>query len=281
MAEQPPSKKKQKPGGSFCAVGDCSNRGSRDKVSDHSGRGFLRYITLPTDKALKQKWVLRMNRDPRSWQPSLSTRVCTEHFFLSDFQEADLERYHARTNPETRTLVRLKVDSVPNTDRRTGSFANPLVQTTSKRPPPKERLVEMQTAGSNDGIDIKQDITNVSCSTIEAKSFWEINELDFSETDNEDNQPTDRSDDDFVTGLHNHDNEDINSLFSGELELDDLTDDNEPVIDESVESFKTKACWAIISMSSLLSLFKLCPEYGARSVIKGINCAGFGIVVHY
>ena len=68
MAEQTPSKKKQKPGGSFCAVGDCSNRGSRDKVSDHSGRGFLRYTKVPTDQALKQKWVLRMNRDPRSWQ---------------------------------------------------------------------------------------------------------------------------------------------------------------------------------------------------------------------
>ena len=285
MAEQPPLKKKQKPGGSFCAVGDCSNRGSRDKVSDHSGRGFLRYIKLPTDQALKQKWVLRMNRDPRSWQPSLSTRVCTDHFFLSDFQEDDLERYYARTNPETRTLIRLKVGSVPNTDRSTGSFANPLVQTTSKRPPPKERLVQMQTAGSNDGMDIEQDITNVSCFNIEPESFCEIDELDFLETDSEDNQPTDGDDDDFDTGLHN---EDLNSSFSeeGELELDDLwvddlTDDDEPVIDESVESFRTKASWAIISVPLLLSLFKFCPDCGARSVIKSINCAGFGIVVSY
>ena len=108
MAEQPPSKK-QKPGGSFCAVGGCSNRGNRNKVSDHSGRGSLRYIRLPTDQAVKKKWVVRMNRDPRSWQPSLSTRVWTDHFFLNDFQECDLERYHARTNRETRTLIRLIV----------------------------------------------------------------------------------------------------------------------------------------------------------------------------
>ncbi|XP_063684222.1 uncharacterized protein LOC134818537 [Bolinopsis microptera] len=228
-----------------------------------------------------------MNRDSRSWQPSLSTRVCTDHFFLDDFQEGDLERYHARANPETRTLIRLKVDSVPNTDRRTGSFANPLVQTMSKRPPPKERLVEMQPAGSTDGIDIEQDTTNESCSNIEPDSFWEIDELYFSETDSEDSQPTDEvDDDDFDTGLHN---EDINSSFSEEgdfielddLELDDLTDDDEPVIDESVESFTTNACWAIISVPLLLSLFKFCPECGARSVIKRINCAGFGIVVNY
>ena len=89
------------------AVGGCTNRGNRNKVSDDNGRGFLRYI-------LKQKWVVKMNRDPRSWQPSLSTRVCTDRFFLND-----LERYHARTNPETRTLIRFKVNSVLNTDRST------------------------------------------------------------------------------------------------------------------------------------------------------------------
>ena len=100
-------------------------------------------------------WCLKCGYKVYYSQPSLSTKVCTDHFFLNDFQEGDLERYHARTNPETRTLIRLKVDSVPNTDQTTGSFANPLVQTTSKRPPPKERLVEMQTAGSiTDGIDI-------------------------------------------------------------------------------------------------------------------------------
>ena len=160
-------------------MGGCSNRGNRIKVSDRSGRGFLRYIRLPTDQALKQKWVVRMNRDPRSWQPSLSTRVCTDHFFLNDFQECDLERYYARTNPE----IRLKVDSVPNTDRSTGSFANPLVQTLSKRAHPKERLVEMQTAWSTDGIDIEQDITNVSYSNVQPESFWEIDEPYFSVTD--------------------------------------------------------------------------------------------------
>ena len=108
----------------------------------------------------------------------------------------------------------------------------------------------MQTAGSNDGMDIEQDITNVSCSNIEPESFCEIDEREFSETDSEDNQPTDGDDDDFDTGLHN---EDLNSSFSekGELELDDLwvddlTNDDEPVNDKSVESFRTKACWAII-----------------------------------
>ena len=54
----------------------------------------------------------------------MATRVCTDHFYLSDFQEDDLERYHARNNPDTRTLIRLKVGSVPNTDRSIGSFAN-------------------------------------------------------------------------------------------------------------------------------------------------------------
>ena len=142
----------------------------------------------------------------------------------------------------------------------------------------------MQTAGTTDGLDIEQDITNVSCSIVEPESFWEIDEPYFSETDSDDNQPTDEDDEDFDTGLHN---EDLNSSFSEEddlelddIELDDLTDDGEPVIDECVKSFTTKACWAIISVPLLLSLFKFCPECGARSVIKRINCAGFGIVVN-
>ena len=98
----------------------------------------------------------------------------------------------------------------------------------------------MQTAGTTDGIDIEQDITNVSCSIVGPESFWEIDEPYFSETDSDDNQPTDEDDEDFDTGLHN---EDLNSSFSEEddleldhIELDDLTDDDEPVIDESVKA---------------------------------------------
>ena len=59
---EPPPKKKRKPGGSFCAMGGCSNRSSRDTASSHS-RDFLRYIPLPKDSALKEAWLKRMKRD--------------------------------------------------------------------------------------------------------------------------------------------------------------------------------------------------------------------------
>ena len=52
---EPPAKKKRQAGGSFCAIGGCSNRSTRDVMSSHPDRNFIRYILLPTDKSARQQ----------------------------------------------------------------------------------------------------------------------------------------------------------------------------------------------------------------------------------
>ena len=123
---EPPAMKKRQAGGSFCAMGGCSNRSTRDVMSSHPGRNFIRYILLPTDKSAREQWLKRMKRDSKKWNPSLSTRVCTDHFFECDFREDDLIRFRSSTG--LKTQIRLKPNSMPNTDRITGEFMDPLAQ---------------------------------------------------------------------------------------------------------------------------------------------------------
>ena len=52
---EPPAKKKRQAGGSFCAIGGCSNRSTRDVMSSHPDRNFIRCILLPTDKSARQQ----------------------------------------------------------------------------------------------------------------------------------------------------------------------------------------------------------------------------------
>ena len=42
--------------------------------------GLFTILTLPKDPAAKEVWLKRMRRDLKSWDPSPSTRVCTDHF---------------------------------------------------------------------------------------------------------------------------------------------------------------------------------------------------------
>ena len=85
-----------------------------------------------------------MKRDLKTWKPNQSTKICTDHFFESDFRDYDLMRY--RNNPQNlRTQIRLKPGTVPNTDQETGRFKDPF-QPKEQRPPPKERLPLPQPA---------------------------------------------------------------------------------------------------------------------------------------
>ena len=104
---EPPPKKKRKPGGSFCAMGGCSNRSSRDTRSSLS-RDFLRYIPLPKDSAMKEAWLKRMKRDLQSWNPSAGTKICSDHFFEIDFRPDDLARHRNNTNAAKNTHIRLR-----------------------------------------------------------------------------------------------------------------------------------------------------------------------------
>ena len=123
------TKRKRRSGGSFCAMGGCSNRGSRDKVSLHEGRGFLRYYRLPTDKTHRRAWMSGMNRASGGlWKPSVFTRVCSDHFHDVDFNVRDVARYRALEDPLKRVVIRLKPGTVPNTDRGTGSRWDPFAR---------------------------------------------------------------------------------------------------------------------------------------------------------
>ena len=83
-------KKKRKTGGSFFAVGGCSNNSYRDLESAIDGRGFLKFYRLPKDTQRRDKWVARMRRQ-FGWKPSKHTKICSDHFHESDFiTSADL-----------------------------------------------------------------------------------------------------------------------------------------------------------------------------------------------
>ena len=160
MSEPRPKKKnKRKPGGSFCAVGGCSHRSSRDTASAHRDRDFLRYLPLPKEPVAKDAWLKRMKRNLKSWNPSSSTRVCTDHFFESDFREDDLVRHRNKVNSDKRTQIRLRPNSVPNTDRTTGRFADPFEQI-HRRPPPKDRCSEIADESVIENMEVPSPITD-------------------------------------------------------------------------------------------------------------------------
>ena len=93
-----------------------------------------------------------MKRDPTSFNPSSSTKVCTDHFFLTDFREADLSAHQVQAaQPEELWKVvpiHLKSDSIPKTDRATGIFADPLCQNYNTRQPPRVREQTSRAASS-------------------------------------------------------------------------------------------------------------------------------------
>lgn len=277
MADEPP-KKKRKAGGSFCAVGDCSNRSSRNKISAHENRGFLRYVKMPKDETRRRKWILRMKREPRSFNPSPSTKICTDHFFLEDFREDDVAAHLSRVSEDQEKTIpiRLKPDSVPNTDRATGNFADPLCQAASSRKNPLSRARTTVTEADSE-LQAESPDLSLADLDIEMPASSEY-ETDFDEEESE-------FDEDFT-----HTAELLNSSFSeeadpisetGPFSAEHDASDDFPVTHEDVKSFTDKACWALVNVSILLSLLKFCPECGAHNVIKNIKTFGFAIVVRY
>ena len=111
-------KKKRKTGGSFCAVGGCSNNSYRDLESAIDGRGFLKFYRLPKDTQRRDKWVARMRRQ-FGWKPSKHTKICSDNFHESDFITTDLNKYRENQNltEKKRHMIRLKNDATPNTKR--------------------------------------------------------------------------------------------------------------------------------------------------------------------
>ena len=150
-------KKRQKPGGSFCSEGNCSNRSSRNKESSLEGRLFLRYYKLPKDEKRRKEWTARMKRQ-FGWVPSNYSKICSDHFFMEDFREEDITNY--QNVPDTPGLmIRLKPDAIPCTDRTTGEYRDPREPVLSTRPAPVIRhlpspLSPQKCTSPNSEIDI-------------------------------------------------------------------------------------------------------------------------------
>ena len=149
----PRQKRKQRSGGSFCSSRGCCNRSSRNKTSAHPNRDFMRYICVPMKPKIRKAWLTRMKRDDKSYKPNAGLRVCSDHFFDHDFQENDVARYRFfRLNGDARSLkfcrIRLKPNTLPNTDRVTGRYADPLdyQRELRRRPPPNERGPQRNSA---------------------------------------------------------------------------------------------------------------------------------------
>ena len=75
------------------------------------------------------------------WQPSDYTKVCSDHFHDSDFVETDVIKYIENSGQEKVTMIRLKKDAIPCTNRETGEYLDPAQSATaSSRLPPKRRV---------------------------------------------------------------------------------------------------------------------------------------------
>ena len=147
------SKSKNYSLGSYCSARGCKNRSSRNFTSVLPNRDFLRYLTLPKKPEDRKAWLTRMKHNVVSKYKGVSLRVCTDHFFDNDFQQDDLARYrYLRLNGDVRSLkfcrIRLKPNTLPNTDRVTGRYADPLdyQRELRRRPLPNERGPQRNSA---------------------------------------------------------------------------------------------------------------------------------------
>ena len=110
-----------------CAEGNCPNSTKakfkkQPFISKWPGRKFLRFYQIPdpeTKKELFMKWRLRIRRRPED--VTEKSQICSEHFADEDFNPYDFDSAK-RAESVTNMWVRLKPDSIPNTDRVTGEI---------------------------------------------------------------------------------------------------------------------------------------------------------------
>ena len=276
---EPPRKKKQKAGGSFCAVGGCSNRSSRDRVSAHPGRGFLRFVKLPVDEAQKALWTTRMNRDLQSWKPGSSTKVCTDHFFLHDFREDDLQRLSDLKDSGRRIYVRLKPNSAPNTERSTGNFADPFAENSARRSP-EDRLPELQADWlySDHDVESQQELV-VGCDA--DQKYSNTNEIHRSSTDNSYKQLSDADLNSPRYALQSDLNHPFVTESGSQCNLYSTVDRHEAAAHETDKVLSSSSDLTILQTRLLLMLFKFCPECGTSSRVTSVSKLGFDIVIGY
>ena len=110
-----------------CSEGDCPNSTKakfrkNQFISKWPGRKFLRFYKIPDPEKKKElfmKWRLRIRRRPED--VNKNSQICSEHFADEDFNPYDLNNVQ-QAESATNMWVRLKPDSIPNTDRGTGEL---------------------------------------------------------------------------------------------------------------------------------------------------------------
>ena len=159
-------KKRRKSGGSFCAVGGCSNNSYRDLESAIEGRGLLKFYRLPKEPQRKEKWVARMRRQ-FGWKPSEHTKICSDHFHENDFVATDLNKHRENQNltVKKRHQIRLKKDATPNTNRATGNYSDPLnlSELSNQRPLPTRYSMQ-----GNESSSLELESTDVTVASVAA-----------------------------------------------------------------------------------------------------------------
>ena len=99
---------------SSCVVGGCTHKvGQASKRPD---RQFLIMHKAPRDKQIRQKWDVRVNRQPSHVCESKMTTyyVCSDHFHDSDYDPSDFNVMKL-LGYEKRMKMRLKPEAIPNT----------------------------------------------------------------------------------------------------------------------------------------------------------------------
>ena len=297
MTEISQPKKKRKSGGSFCAVGGCTNNSYRDLESAIEGRGFLRFYRLPKEPQRRDKWVARMRRQ-FGWRPSEHTKICSDHFHDNDFIPTDLNKHRENQNltVKKRHLIRLKNDATPNTNRATGHYSDPLDPSelaNERRPPPIRNSMEYNE--SNYSLELESpaptaaaleqelvdDDRDIYDTEIMDKEFEHIlqsesdsNDKDFSDTDSD----TSFQPDAVHEIVSDSDNDEI-------LDDEDLLEfEDEEVTFSSMDSFLSddpRLQWIIVFIPYLLSLFNFCPQCGSPCRIVNVSTKGFAVCISY
>ena len=171
--------------------------------------------------------------------------------------------------------IRLKSDSIPNTDRATGIFADPLCQNDNTRQPPRVREQTSRAASSevddvmfNPGPSCPADSDlDIDLQNIEDEDYMISNG---SETGLDEDLELD-SDTDYRPEMHNSSFSDEDSESEAILCMDPDADQDVQLSHTDVETFTAKASWALVNIPLLLSLLKFCPQCGALNEIKKID----------
>ena len=83
-----------------CIISGCKSgysNASPTQIEDpEKNERKLYFHKFPNDMALCNFWISMVSKDPNSWQPSTSSRNCSKHFNLEDYEEHLMDQKTSR-----------------------------------------------------------------------------------------------------------------------------------------------------------------------------------------